>query len=211
MKALFTLVLVFMVNGLSTAQNQHIQTESITLENFISFIANTYPKQLNEDHVDYNEDEIISRNITFLIETASRNPSVEDALILKQAFKFLEKRLRETDHISIVAYAGMNGLLLEKTAPSELKKILNTTTDFKAHLDKINSDGIAFAYDYVKENFEEEAINSVVMIRNPNAEISYTSAIPNDLPTAEAPKQKNNILLLTAITLLPEIIAIIKD
>ncbi len=211
MKAFFTCILVFMVNGSSIAQNQQVETQSVTLDNLIAFIANTYPAKLDENHIDYNEDDVVSRNITFLLETSITNPSVEDALILKQAFKFLEKRLKTTDHISMIAYSGMNGLLLEKTSPSQLKKILFVTNDFKSNLNKIDSDGIAYAYSYTSENYEEDAINSVVMIRNPNATITKPRIESTAQITNQQPKQKNNVLLLTAITLLPEIIAIIKD
>ncbi|MEN8887113.1 MAG: hypothetical protein ABF246_12050 [Winogradskyella sp.] len=60
-----------------------------------------------------------------------------------------------------------------------------------------------------KENFIEAATNAVVMLRLPNRQSHINNATTN-VPTTQH-KKKSNTLVLTAIALLPEIIAVIKD
>jgi hypothetical protein len=135
--------------------------------------------------------------------------SIEDKVILKQAFKLLSKRLSENDLISIITYSGINGIALNQTEPYNLKRILHTIDNFKSSIKEIYPDGIELAYDYAEENFNEEAINTVVMIRNSNILAqNYNTSV---LTAQSQQKSKNNAVLLTAITLLPELIAIIKN
>ncbi|WP_028871222.1 hypothetical protein [Psychroserpens burtonensis] len=117
----------------------------------------------------------------------------------------ISKRLSEDDSITIISYSGINGVVLEKTSPKALKKIMHALENYKSSIKELHSDGIQLAYTYAQENFEEDTSSTVVMIRNPKA--SSASYIQN----AEAPKKKSNTILITAIGLLPEIISLIKD
>lgn len=213
MRTLTTILLVVMALQNGLAQEKKIETKSVLLDDFISFIAENYSQQTNDE--DNESVEVFeSKNITFLIETPRRNPSQEDIISLKQSFRFLSKRLSETDNISIVAYSGMNGLVLAKTSPKSLKKILHALDNFKAQIDKECRDGIAYAYEYVDKIHEDLAYNTVVMVRNPNpSPLSYVSTNTTSNVVEDSPKSKKNggTIILTAITLLPEIIAVIKD
>jgi hypothetical protein len=206
MKTLITILFAITIFTTSNAQNQVIETQSVALDDFITFIAENYPMPAENNNN-------LSRNITFLIQTKRKNLSNETAIILKQAFKFLSKRLNEDDQISIVAYSGINGLVLDKTSPDDIKKIFFVLNDFKSNVNKIKSDGIAFAYEYANNSYEEDMLNSVVMIRNPHPTNSViaSSITPEEVNDTVAPQKNNSILLLTAITLLPELISIIKD
>lgn len=82
-----------------------------------------------------------------------------------------------------------------------------TINNFKSSIKEFHQDGIELAYKYAKENFDEEAINSVVMVRNPN----ISSENNNTLLMPVKPQKKNNAVLITAISLLPELLAIIKN
>jgi hypothetical protein len=182
----------------SQGQEMAIETKSVAIENVISYVI---------ENIDRNSqnDSLSVKNITFLIQSSPNGLSIEDKVILKQTFKLVSKRLSEEDHISIIAYSGINGVSLKKTSPKELKKIMHALENFKTSVKELHIDGIELAYNYAKENFEEDAINTVVMIRNPNA------ANANITQSTAAPKRKNNTILITAIALLPEIISVIKD
>lgn len=215
MKAL-TIILVFSLfhfNGYT--QNQQVETKSVLLEDFISFIAENYKTDAPVIDDDLDEEEAskpISNNIVFLIETTTKNPSQDDIISLKQAFRFLSKRLNENDKISIIAYSGMNGLVLEKTAPTDTKKTLYALNDIKSQIDKDCRDGIAFAYNYINKSFESDSNNSVVMIRNPKAaNQSYNASVATVSQDSVKSKGNGTAIVLTAITLLPELIAVIKD
>ena len=77
----------------------------------------------------------------------------------------------------------------------------------KSSVKEFHDDGIALAYEFANENFMEDAVNTVIMIRNPNAATIEQATVQN----TKAPKVKNNVVLITAMALLPEIISVIKD
>ena len=199
MRALTTILLfVFVIqNGLS--QEKQIDTKSVILDDFVSFIAENYSLSKNddEDKTEEEEEEDIN-NITFLIETTRKNPSQEDIISLKQSFRFLSKRLSDTDNISIVAYSGMNGLVLAKTSAKNIKKVLNALDNFKAQIDKECRDGIAYASEYANKTHDDLATNTVVMVRNPNPSTdSYTSTNMTSNFTQEEskPKKSSNTIM----------------
>ena len=198
MKNQITLVLACLLSYFANAQEMAIETKSVAIENIISYVI---------ENIDRNseQDSLSLQNMTFLIQSSPNGLSIEDKVILKQAFKLVSKRLSEEDNISIIAYSGINGVALKKTSPKDLKKVMYALENYKSSIKELHEDGIELAYAYAKENFEEDAINTVVMIRNPNA--ANVIATQN----TATPKKKNNTILITAIALLPEIISVIKD
>jgi hypothetical protein len=198
MKNQITLVLVCLFLYVSNAQDMAIETKSVSIENVISYVIENMSQNSEQDSLS-------PKNITFLIQSAPNGLAIEDKVILKQTFKLISKRLSEEDSITIISYSGINGVVLEKTSPKALKKIMYALENYKSSIKVLHSDGIQLAYTYAQENFEEDTSSTVVMIRNPKA--SSTSYIQN----AEAPKKKSNMVLITAIGLLPEIISLIKD
>lgn len=214
MKTITTLLLfVFIINS-SLAQEKNLETKSVLLEDLISFIAKNYSLEDENTEEDIDNEEILFRNITFLIEAPRRRMSQEDIISLKQSFRFLSKRLSESDNISIVAYSGLNGLVLPKTSSKSIKKVLYALDNFKAQIDKECEDGITYAYEYANKIHEDLAHNYVVMVRNPIpnpiSSVSTTEAT-NTVDMNNNTKKNNGAIILTAITLLPEIIAVIKD
>lgn len=198
MKNQITLVLACLLFCVANAQDMVIETKSVSIENIISYVI---------ENMDMNseQDSLSSKNITFLIQSAPNGLAIEDKVILKQTFKLISKRLSEDDSITIISYSGINGVVLQKTSPKALKKIMHALENYKSSIKELHSDGFQLAYTYAQENFEEDTSSTVVMIRNPKA--SSASYIQN----AEAPKKKSNTILITAIGLLPEIISLIKD
>jgi hypothetical protein len=201
MKALITLILTAFLATTSIAQEMNIETKSVALDNLITFIVENYSVKSEDTESD-------QQNISFLIQVPETNLSIEDNVILKQAFKLLSNRLTEGDLISIITYSGFNGVALKQVKSNNIEKILHTINNFKSSIKEFHQDGIELAYKYAKENFDEEAINSVVMVRNPNilSESENTSLLP-----VKPQKKKNNAVLITAISLLPELLATIKN
>jgi hypothetical protein len=198
MKNQITLTLVCLLSYAVSGQEMAIETKSVAIENVISYVIENIDRSSQGDSLSI-------KNITFLVQSSPNGLSIEDKVILKQTFKLVSKRLSENDHVSIIAYSGINGVSLKKTSPKELKKIMYALENFKSSIKELHIDGIELAYAYAKENFEENAINTVVMIRNPNA----VNAI--NTQNSVVPKKRNNTILITAIALLPEIISVIKD
>ncbi|WP_339756499.1 hypothetical protein [uncultured Winogradskyella sp.] len=200
MNILFTTTLALMLSIASHSQEKNIETESVTLDNLITFIV---------EHYSIQTDSTKTKNITFLIETYADSFNTEDSVILKQAFKLLSKRVTEDDLISIVAYSHFNGIALNQTEATGIKKLLYVVEHPKSSVKTFEDDGIELAYEFAKENFIEDSDNSVVMIRIPNrtTEVAKTESKETKITT----NRKSNALVLTAIALLPEIISVIKD
>jgi hypothetical protein len=111
-KTRVTIVLMWMLSIIpSDAQEKNIETESVALDNLITFIV---------DHYNSKSDSTETKNITFLIETYSDNFNSEDKVILKQAFKLLSKRLSEVDIISIVTHSHFNGIALNQARAPDI-------------------------------------------------------------------------------------------
>ncbi|MEO1031386.1 MAG: hypothetical protein AAFX55_08270 [Bacteroidota bacterium] len=198
-KTLITTVIAMVLSLASISQEKNIETESLTLDNLITFIV---------EHFSIEKDSTKTKNITFLIETYDDNFNTEDSVMLKQAFKLLSKRVSEDDLVSIVTYSKFNGIALDQAQASDLKKLLYVIEHPKSSVKTFEEDGIELAYQLAKENFVEESENTVIMIRIPN---SQGEVVQNKSNRDEKAKTKNNALVITAMALLPELIAVIKD
>lgn len=214
MKTFVSLTLVLFFTFIN-AQETMLTTKSVKLDNLISFVADNFPLQqenTDEDKEDEEDENHLNYQVTFLLETTTSSFSDEDEIILKQAFKFLSDRLSTEDKLSIVVYSGQNGLLLDNQSPKSLKKILHALNDVKKNIIEDYEDGIEEAYSHANTNFNTEAQNILVMVRNPDAkaETGDTEEIVETLKANDAKTKDNSIVLLTAISLLPELIEVIK-
>lgn len=202
MKTLFKMLFVLTVSIQIQAQEKIIRTESVTIENLIPFIVEKYASTSKE------------HNITLLFESKNKRFSDEAAVLFKQAVKYLSEQLSEDDALSIISYNALNGIVLDQSSAKNIKKILNALNDFSVNTSFNDEDGITLAYNHAAENYKEGSENTIIMIRNPNgssiATVQNVSST-NTLGNTAAKKSKNNMVLLTAIAVLPELIAIIKD
>lgn len=200
MKHLAITLLIVLFTNVVVSQDIKIETESVTIDNLISFIVDNIGSKEEDSEVD-------TSNLTFLIQTSKSGISTEDKVILKQAFKLLSNRLTNEDDISILTYSGFNGTALSKTSPKDQKSIAYTLEHIKSSVKEFQKNGIEHAYTFAERHYEEDANNTIIMVRNPKAihrtEVSVTSH--------DTLKKKNNVALITAIALLPELISVIKD
>ena len=183
-----------------SAQEKNVETESTSVDELITFIV---------EHYSIEKDSTKTKNIVFLIETYSDNINVEDSVILKQAFRLLSKRLNDTDKISFVAYSNFNGLMLSQVAATDLKKILYAVEHPKTSISEFKKDGITLAYELIQTNYVEGSENTVIMIRMPGRKSEVVETEVN--LKYDSTKKKGNAVILTAISLLPELISVIKE
>lgn len=202
MKAQTILLLVMFGIITSKAQVQDIETKSVSINDMINFVAENYASQ-NEDDVEYN-------NITFAIQVANSTISTEDLVILKQAFKLLSQRLNEDSSVSIVTYFGFNGIALKQSSVSDLQSINKSLSNLKESIDSFKDDGIELAYQFAKANYDEEAKNTIVIVRNTNVlKVDATTMSKSEIKKIKR-KKRNKAILTTAVGLLPELIALIN-
>ncbi|WP_188374725.1 hypothetical protein [Winogradskyella haliclonae] len=198
MKKLIQYVAILFCAVQLNSQERSVETESVTLENLFTFI------------VDHFEEDGHPQNISFLLKTHQGDFSEEDKFILKQTFKLLSKRLSEDDYVSIATYHNYSGIALRKTSPKALKKILYTIEYPKESIKAFAKDGIELAYQYANEIYEEDYDNKVIMIRLPERQgIKPLAPLANNI--AGNKKGNGTAIVLSALTLLPEIIAVIKN
>lgn len=202
MKALT--ILVFVIFGITTskAQKQDIETQSVSIKNIINFVAQNYEYQ-NESTLEIN-------NITFVLQVANNTISIEDLVVLKQAFKLLSERLSEDNTISIITYFGFSGVALKQTSAKELDSIYKVLGDLKENIKDFKEDGIKLAYQYAKENYDEEANNSIIIVRNTNASKPDLAKMSIKEKKRLKRKKRNKAILSTAVGLLPELIILLN-
>jgi hypothetical protein len=198
MKNFTTSILILFAIVQMQSQENNVFTKTVQLESLIPFIVDNYKQ---------DEESIQTQNITFLIPVSEYGLSEDALFILNQSFKLLSTRLSENDLISIVVYSGINGQVLKSTSPLEMKKVLYAINNIEKSIPKLFEDGIQLAYDIADDNFDEEAINSIVMIR-PSKEFEMTQPLNQNISPK---KEKNNLWLLTLLSLTPEIINAIND
>lgn len=198
MKTLIKLILTAFVATMSIAQEKKIETKSVELNDFISFIVNNY-------NVDQD-----TQNLTFLVQVNKDKMNSENLVMLKQGFKLISERLNEESKISIIAYSQFNGIALNNAKAKELKLILHTISDLKNSISDFYNDGISLGYKTAKDNFKDDVENSVVMIRiNQKAQNEIVDFDEEEKKIAK--KKKSKALLITALALLPELINVIKN
>jgi len=197
MKTIIALILLAFVATMGIAQEKNIETKSVELGNFISFIVNNY--ELDSD----------SQNITFLIQVHDDQLQGENLIMLKQGFKLISERLDEESSITIVAYSKFNGVALNSTPANETKLILHTISDLKGSISEFYGDGISLGYKIAEDNYNEEIKNSVVMVRIDQKAKNEIVDIEKEEKKLKK-KKKSQTLLITALALLPELINVIK-
>ncbi|WP_425075546.1 hypothetical protein [Psychroserpens sp. S379A] len=200
MKHLTITLAVFFFSSSMLSQDLNIETKSISIDNLIPFIVEHIKVKSESDNLKRD-------NFVFLLQTPTNDLVTEDKVLLSQAFKLVSNRLSETDYISILTYSGFNGVALHQTSPKELKTIMYTIDNLKSSVKTFHDDGIELAYNYASENFMDDAVNTVIMVRNSKALQTEQLADKNTKPV----KKRNSAVLVTAIALLPELISVIKD
>lgn len=193
-KKLHITILMFCTSMLFS-QKKNIETISVTLDELIPFVVMKYGKQNLTSH---------KRNIYFLIQF-NNDLSESQKVILNQSFKLISRNLSDKDFISILTYSGINGVAYQQESPREYRKIKRTIQNLQRSVKEIHPNGISFAYQYAENTFKEDAHNSVVMIRNNTPHVSS-----QNLNAKNFKKERNNAILLTAITLIPEVLSVIK-
>ena len=114
-------------------------------------------------------------NLVFLIDVSGSMDEPNKLPLLKSSFKMLIEQLRPQDHISIVVYAGAAGLVLEPTAGSEKRKILDALDKLQAGGSTAGGAGIKLAYEVAKKHFKQGGNNRVILATDGDFNIGESS------------------------------------
>lgn len=189
------IAILMLFTSFAIGQKKNVETVSVTLDELIPFVAKNFGNLKQKEQ---------KKNIYFLIQFNS-DLSESQKVILHQSFKLVSSSLSDNDFISILTYSGINGVAYKQNSPKEIRKIRRTLNDLKRSVKEIQPDGISFAYQYAETTFMEDANNSIVIIRNNKPNI-----VNQNLNSKNLKRQRNNAIILTAITLIPEVLSVLK-
>jgi len=102
-------------------------------------------------------------NLVFLIDTSGSMDAPDKLPLLKRAFGLLVDQLSDNDTVSIVAYAGSAGMVLEPTSAGEKAKILSALDQLSAGGSTAGAEGIALAYQLAAQAKVEGGTNRVIL------------------------------------------------
>ncbi|MEE9349624.1 MAG: hypothetical protein V3U80_06215 [Flavobacteriaceae bacterium] len=203
MKKSSTLIFALFIVAQLIAQENNVFTKSVQIKSFIPYVANNFKVAT---------DSTVTNNITFLIPATVTDEITENSILLKQGFRLLSDKLGENDKITLIAYSGLNGEFLPPTSAKEIKKILYALNNIETGIKVTVEDGVQLGYDKADENFDIQSINTVVLIRDSNATNAVVKTENKTVKKEKKEKKvRSNVILLTIISLAPEVLRILKD
>lgn len=140
-----------------------------------------------------NTDSLPPSNLVFLIDVSGSMAMPNKLPLLQAAFRILVNNLRNTDHVAIVAYAGIPGVILPSTPGSEKDKIRNAIDYLSAGGATAGEAAIKLAYQIAEENFIPEGNNRVIMATDGDFNVGQTSDY--DMEQLILGKKKTGVLL----------------
>ena len=114
-------------------------------------------------------------NLVFLLDVSGSMDDADKLPLLKKAFSLLARQLRPQDQISIVVYAGAEGMVLPPTSGARKTKILSTLSRLDAGGATAGGAGIRLAYKLARENFIEGGNNRVILATDGDFNVGVSS------------------------------------
>ncbi|MEB8434032.1 VWA domain-containing protein [Cocleimonas sp. KMM 6892] len=102
-------------------------------------------------------------NLVFLLDTSGSMNQENKLPLLINSFKLLLSTLQDDDTVSIVAYAGSAGQVLEPTKVKEKAKIILALERLRAGGSTAGGQGIRLAYQLAEANYDKDAVNRVLL------------------------------------------------
>ncbi|MDD3981868.1 MAG: VWA domain-containing protein [Spirochaetia bacterium] len=138
-------------------------------------------------------DNLPASNLVFLIDSSGSMYDDNKLPLLKRSMRIMAEQLRPLDKVSIVAYAGSAGLVLESTPGGKKEKILAAFDSLEAGGSTAGGEGIQLAYRIAKENFITGGNNRVILCTDGDFNVGVSST--SELERLIEEKRKDNIYL----------------
>ncbi|MBO9630302.1 MAG: VWA domain-containing protein [Shinella sp.] len=134
-----------------------------------------------------------SANLVFLIDVSGSMDEDDKLPLLKSAFRLLVGKLKETDTVSIVTYAGDAGVVLEPTAAKDRQKILDAIDNLQPGGSTAGAQGIEAAYKLAEKAFKKAGVNRVMLATD--GDFNVGPASDEDLKRIIEERRKSGIFL----------------
>ncbi len=132
-------------------------------------------------------------NLVFLVDVSGSMQGRDRLDLLKQGFRLLVDRLAPRDTVSIVAYAGYSGMVLEPTRAANKTKILAALNGLGAGGSTAGAQGIRLAYALAERAFDENGVNRVILATDGDFNVGVSD--PDQLQQLIETKRKSGIYL----------------
>ena len=132
-------------------------------------------------------------NLVFLLDTSGSMNAPNKLPLLKNSFKLLLSTLSKDDTVSIVAYAGSAGVVLEPTKVKDKAKILAALDRLNAGGSTAGGQGIKLAYQLAQSNFDKKGINRVILATDGDFNVGVRNQ--DELKSFVERKRKSGVML----------------
>lgn len=132
-------------------------------------------------------------NLVFLIDVSGSMNEPDKLPLLKSAFRLLVGKLKPTDTVSIVTYAGNAGVVLEPTAAKDSARILAAIDGLQPGGSTAGAEGIDAAYALAEKAFVKDGVNRVMLATDGDFNVGPSS--DDDLKARIEEKRRKGIFL----------------
>jgi len=132
-------------------------------------------------------------NLVFLLDTSGSMHDDNKLPLLKESLKIMVERLRPQDRVSIVAYAGTTGLILDAAPGSRKETIIAAFERLQAEGSTAGGAGIMLAYEVAKRNFMVGGNNRVILCTDGDFNVGVSST--GELERMIEEKRRENVYL----------------
>ena len=132
-------------------------------------------------------------NLVFLIDVSGSMDEPNKLPLLKSAFRLLVGKLKDTDTVSIVTYAGNAGVVLEPTQAKDRDTILSAIDNLQPGGSTAGAEGIEAAYRLAQKAFKKDGVNRVMLATD--GDFNVGPASDEDLKRIIEERRKSGIFL----------------
>jgi Ca-activated chloride channel homolog len=132
-------------------------------------------------------------NLVFLLDVSGSMDEPDKLPLLKSSFRLLVNKLKPTDTVSIVTYAGDAGIVLEPTKVSQKAKILNAIDTLQPGGSTAGEAGINAAYALAEQAFVKDGVNRIMLATDGDFNVGASS--DEDLKKLVEEKRKTGVFL----------------
>ena len=132
-------------------------------------------------------------NLVFLLDVSGSMDEPDKLPLLKASFRLLVNKLKPTDMVSIVTYAGDAGIVLEPTKAADKAKILNAIDNLQPGGSTAGEAGINAAYKLAEQAFVKDGVNRIMLATD--GDFNVGAASDEDLKKLVEDKRKSGVFL----------------
>jgi Ca-activated chloride channel family protein len=155
--------------------------------------ANTLLMHIGIKGYELQQQEQKPSNLVFLIDVSGSMDEPNKLPLLKSAFRLLVNKLKPTDTVSIVVYAGNSGVVLEPTKVAEKQKILEAIESLSPGGSTAGAEGIEAAYKMAEKAFIKDGVNRIFLATDGDFNVGPSS--DDALKSLIESKRKTGIFL----------------